>query len=95
MERQAPTRLRGSTSLAQDIEQCRRSRLDQDPHGGAGATGGLPEGADTQVWLATSDDLAATVTGRYFKRRHELRANPAAHEVEAQERFLQAAAELT
>ena len=63
--------------------------------GGAGATGGLPEGADTQVWLATSDDPAATVTGRYFKRRHELRANPIAYEVEVQERFLQAAAELT
>ena len=43
------------------------------------------------MWLATSDDLAATVTGRYFKRRHELRANPAAYEVEMQERFLQAA----
>jgi NAD(P)-dependent dehydrogenase (short-subunit alcohol dehydrogenase family) len=63
--------------------------------GGGGATDGLPEGADTQVWLATSDDPAATVTGRYFKRRHELRANPAAYEVEVQERFLQAAAELT
>jgi hypothetical protein len=63
--------------------------------GGAGATDGLPEGADTQVWLATSDDPAATVTGRYLKRRHELRTNPAAYEVEVQERFLQAAAEPT
>ena len=34
--------------------------------GGAGAPGGLAEGTLTQVWLATSDDPAATVTGRYF-----------------------------
>jgi NAD(P)-dependent dehydrogenase (short-subunit alcohol dehydrogenase family) len=35
--------------------------------GGAGAPGSLDEGAATQVWLVTSDDPAATVTGRYFK----------------------------
>jgi NAD(P)-dependent dehydrogenase (short-subunit alcohol dehydrogenase family) len=63
--------------------------------GGSGATHDLPEGADTPVWLATSNDPAATVTGRYFKRRHELPANPAAYEVDVQERFLQAAAQLT
>lgn len=63
--------------------------------GGARATDELPEGADTPVWLATSNDPAAAVTGRYFKRRHELRANPAAYEIDVQERFLQAAAQLT
>ena len=63
--------------------------------GGSGATEERPQGADTQVWLATSDDPAATVTGRYFKRRRELPANPAAYEVEMQEGFLQAAAQLT
>ncbi len=46
------------------------------------------------MWLATSDDPAATVTGRYFKRRQELRANPAAYDVEVQERFLDAVAQL-
>ncbi|MGI3784369.1 MAG: SDR family NAD(P)-dependent oxidoreductase, partial [Janthinobacterium lividum] len=40
--------------------------------GGTGATDELPAGADTQVWLATSNDPAATTTGRYLKRRHEL-----------------------
>jgi NAD(P)-dependent dehydrogenase (short-subunit alcohol dehydrogenase family) len=63
--------------------------------GGSGATDELPEGADTQVWLATSDDPAATVTGRYFMRRRELRANPAAYDIDVQESFLQAAAQLT
>ena len=63
--------------------------------GGAGASEELPAGADTPVWLATSDDPAATVTGRYLKRRRELRANPAAYDIEVQEGFLQAAARLT
>jgi NAD(P)-dependent dehydrogenase (short-subunit alcohol dehydrogenase family) len=63
--------------------------------GGAGATEELPAGADTPVWLATSDDPAATVTGRYFKRRRELRANPRAYDIEVQEGFLQASAQLT
>jgi NAD(P)-dependent dehydrogenase (short-subunit alcohol dehydrogenase family) len=62
--------------------------------GGSGATDEVSEGADTPVWLATNHDPAATVTGRYFKRR-ELRANPAAYDIEVQEDFLQAAAQLT
>jgi len=63
--------------------------------GGPGATDELPAGADTQVWLATSEDPAATVTGRYFSRRRELPANPAANEVDVQEQLLQVAAQLT
>lgn len=63
--------------------------------GGPGATDELPAGAETQVWLATSEDPAATVTGRYFNRRRELPANPAANEVDVQEQLLQVAAQLT
>ncbi|MFE9750263.1 SDR family NAD(P)-dependent oxidoreductase [Saccharothrix saharensis] len=63
--------------------------------GGPDATDELPKGADTQVWLATSDEPAATVTGRYFKWREDLRANPAAYDVDVQERLLDACAELT
>lgn len=33
------------------------------------------EGADTQVWLATSEDIE-DVTGRYFVRRHETESSP-------------------
>ncbi|PSL56213.1 NAD(P)-dependent dehydrogenase (short-subunit alcohol dehydrogenase family) [Saccharothrix carnea] len=63
--------------------------------GGPNATDELPKGADTQVWLATGDEPAATVTGRYFKWREELRANPAAYDVDVQERLLDACAEIT
>ncbi len=63
--------------------------------GGPNATDELPKGADTQVWLATSDEPAATVTGRYFKWREQLRANPAAYDVDVQERLLDACAEIT
>ncbi|WP_030543389.1 SDR family NAD(P)-dependent oxidoreductase [Streptomyces albus] len=63
--------------------------------GGPNATGGLPEGAETQVWLATGEDPAARVTGRYFKRRQELRANPAAYDLGVQDGLLAACAELT
>lgn len=63
--------------------------------GGSGATDELPIGADTQVWLATSDEPQAQVTGRYFKWREELRANPAAYDTELQDALLSACATLT
>ncbi|UVS79281.1 SDR family NAD(P)-dependent oxidoreductase [Actinokineospora sp. UTMC 2448] len=61
--------------------------------GGPDATDELPEGAETQVWLATATD--ATATGRYYKRRRELRANPAAYDIAVQERLLSLCADLT
>jgi NAD(P)-dependent dehydrogenase (short-subunit alcohol dehydrogenase family) len=63
--------------------------------GGPSATDDLPAGADTPIWLATSDEPAATVTGRYFHRRRELRANPAAYRDDLQEELLAACAELS
>lgn len=63
--------------------------------GGAGATDELPAGAETPVWLATSDDAEAQVTGRYLSRRRLRKPNPAATDVELQERFLDTMAELT
>ncbi|GAA1431601.1 SDR family NAD(P)-dependent oxidoreductase [Microlunatus lacustris] len=63
--------------------------------GGAGATDELPAGADTPVWLATSDDPEAQVTGRYLNRRRVREPHPAATDVDLQERFLAAAARLT
>ncbi len=63
--------------------------------GGPGATDDLPEGAETQIWLATSDDAEATVTGRYFKRRRSLRANEQAYDTGLQDRLLAACAELS
>lgn len=63
--------------------------------GGPGATGELPAGADTPVWLATSDEPGATVTGRYLKSRREQRANPAAYNTGLQDALLAACATLT
>jgi NAD(P)-dependent dehydrogenase (short-subunit alcohol dehydrogenase family) len=63
--------------------------------GGPGATDELPVGAQTQVWLATSDEPDALVTGRYFKWRNDLRANPAAYDIDLQEALLQACERLT
>ena len=63
--------------------------------GGPGAPDPLPLGAETPVWLATSDDPAATVSGRYFKRREQLRPNPAAHDEALQEGLLERCAALS
>ena len=63
--------------------------------GGPDAPDELPEGAETQVWLATSDEPAALVTGRYLKRRQDLPANPAAYDEALRDRLLAVCAELT
>lgn len=63
--------------------------------GGAGATDSLPLGAETPVWLASSTDPEASVSGRYFKRRRELRANPVAYDEGLQEGLLARCAALT
>ncbi len=62
--------------------------------GGPHATDGLPEGAATQVWLATGDG-DALVTGAYFKRQTALTPNPAAHDIGFQDGLLRACAELS
>jgi NAD(P)-dependent dehydrogenase (short-subunit alcohol dehydrogenase family) len=63
--------------------------------GGPNAPDDLPEGSQTQVWLATSDEPAALVTGRFLKRRQELRANPAAYDLALQDRLLAGCADLS
>ncbi|MEV4411529.1 SDR family NAD(P)-dependent oxidoreductase [Catellatospora sp. NPDC049609] len=63
--------------------------------GGPGAPDELPEGAETQVWLATADAAEVGFSGRYLKRRQSLRANPAAYDVTVQDRLLAACAQLT
>lgn len=63
--------------------------------GGTSAPDDLSEGAETQVWLATSDEPEATATGRYLKRRRVLDPNPVANDVEAQERLLAACAAMS
>ncbi|WP_298457314.1 SDR family NAD(P)-dependent oxidoreductase [uncultured Cellulomonas sp.] len=63
--------------------------------GGPRATDDVADGAATQVWLATSDDDAARVTGRYLKRFSVLDANPQASDVGLQDALLDHLAGLT
>jgi hypothetical protein len=51
--------------------------------------------AVTQVWLAVSNDPAATVTGNYFYHQQPRDVHPAARSVEIQDRLLDHCAELT
>jgi NAD(P)-dependent dehydrogenase (short-subunit alcohol dehydrogenase family) len=63
--------------------------------GGPNATDALPDGADTPVWLASSDDPEALAGGRYLKHRVSLKANPAAYDPDVQERLLGVLAGIT
>jgi NAD(P)-dependent dehydrogenase (short-subunit alcohol dehydrogenase family) len=63
--------------------------------GGPGAPDDLDEAPKTQVWLATSADPAAKVTGRYFRHMRQQRPNPAAGDVSVQDQFLSECARLS
>ena len=63
--------------------------------GGAGAPGDLDQGSATQIWLATSDDPAALVTGRYFKDSREQEPVAAVRDVRFQDDLLAALARIT
>ena len=63
--------------------------------GGPGAPDDLELGADTQAWLAVSDDPAARVSGRYLYHRTERAADPAASDPAVQDGLLAACAGLT
>jgi NAD(P)-dependent dehydrogenase (short-subunit alcohol dehydrogenase family) len=63
--------------------------------GGPGATNELDEGAQTPVWLATSDEPAAMASGRLLKWGRALVPNPAATDVALQDGLLDACARLS
>jgi NAD(P)-dependent dehydrogenase (short-subunit alcohol dehydrogenase family) len=63
--------------------------------GGAGAPDNLQKGAETQVWLAVSNDAKAKVTGRYFYHQRENRFLPEAADAGVQEKFLSFCEQLT
>ena len=65
------------------------------PSDAAGLAKQLKAAGATQVWLATSDDDAARVTGTYLKRFAVLDANPQASDVALQEELLTRLADLT
>lgn len=58
--------------------------------GGAHAPDSLEEGYRTQVWLAVSDDPAATVTAEYFYHRKLRTPHPATRDLERQEKLFEA-----
>jgi hypothetical protein len=63
--------------------------------GGQGAPDDLHKGYETQVWLATTNDPKAQVTGRYFYHQKERRYNPQADDISAQERLLKLCGQIT
>ena len=58
--------------------------------GGPGAPDDLDAAHRTQVWLAVSDDPAATVTGGYFYHMRQRPPSAATRDTDRQERLLQA-----
>ena len=56
--------------------------------GGPGAPDDLDAGPKTQVWLATSNDAEAMVTGQYFYHQKRRAAEPAARDEKIQERLI-------
>jgi NAD(P)-dependent dehydrogenase (short-subunit alcohol dehydrogenase family) len=58
--------------------------------GGPGAPDDLDAAHRTQVWLATSDEPAATVTGEYFYHMRRRKPNSAARQVELQQKLIHA-----
>lgn len=64
--------------------------------GGPGASHDVADGAATQVWLTTSDEPAATVSGHYFRPGLvDARAHDAAYDVAVQDGLFAALAEIT
>ena len=56
--------------------------------GGPGATDDMDQAHRTQVWLAASDDPAASVSGEYFYHMQERPPLPAARDISTQDRLL-------
>jgi NAD(P)-dependent dehydrogenase (short-subunit alcohol dehydrogenase family) len=63
--------------------------------GGAGAQDDLDQGHRTQVWLATSDDPAAKVTGKYFYHMELRKPHAATHDIVTQDKLLKACEQLS
>ncbi len=63
--------------------------------GGPSAPDDLEAGAQTQVWLAASEEPAALVSGRYFFHQRQRSANPATHDAKLQDRLIAECARLS
>lgn len=63
--------------------------------GGPSAPDDLGQGADTQVWLAASDETAAKVTGEYFYHKKLREVAGAARDEKIQNRFVEYCAKIS
>jgi len=63
--------------------------------GGPGAPDSLEEAPKTQVWLATSQEKEALVSGKYFYHQKPLNFHPAAADAATQEKYLSECARLS
>ena len=63
--------------------------------GGPGAPDDLDAGAKTQVWLATSNDPEAMVSGQYFYHQKRRDPEPAARDEKIQERLIEECARIS
>lgn len=63
--------------------------------GGSSATDDLQKGYETQVWLATSNDNEAKVSGQYFFHQKIARSHPDADNLSLQEEFMSLCREIT
>jgi NAD(P)-dependent dehydrogenase (short-subunit alcohol dehydrogenase family) len=63
--------------------------------GGPGAPDDLRAAPKTQVWLAASDEPAATVSGAYFYHMKPCETHPAVRDVVVQERLIEACEEFS
>ncbi len=80
--------------MARCDQQLRGARLGADEDGGRGAPGEIGPGAETQVWLATSNDPLARQSGHFYHRR-PCETHPAVAERVVQDGLLAACCELT
>ncbi len=63
--------------------------------GGAGAPDDLDQAHLTQVWLATSNDPDARVSGQYFYHQRQRKPNAATHDIAKQAQLLEACRKLS
>lgn len=63
--------------------------------GGRGAPDNLEEGAETQAWLAVSNENEAKVSGKYFYHLREKHFHPEAADPVVQEKFLDLCEEIS
>jgi hypothetical protein len=63
--------------------------------GGRSAPDDLSKGAETQAWLAVSDERPARVTGQYFYHKRSREVHPAARDPHVQGTLIAACARIS